>query len=630
MGKGKRSRDNKAIEAVNNAAAPETKNSVTTWTKVMMIAVALILVASMALIFIQSSGILLRAPSAFSSENYTINGAMMQYLFKTQYNDFYSSYYQYMNYFTLNLSKPLREQKFGTNSFQSMILGEFDGTWFDYFWDLAEKQARQTLIYCEAAKKAGLELTKEELDEIDAAIDSLSETAKLLNYPNTNSYIYALYGEGIKKSDIRDILKMTELATKYYDQETERILKEIEENEEGVLKFFEENKSDYLKADYILLTFEASLSAVDSKNPTATEKEAYEKAIQVAKNHADTVSKLKTIEEIEKYMTDFWFDSYYDKTYDDAIKKAKDDAKLIEDEIPGEAEAKENKKKLFDIVADAVENEKAVADLEDMGDSNMDNVLESVRNSLISQINSSLKNMLKETVAYSDSSDEYIWIFDEERKEADTKIFNSDEVKEEEDKEEGEEAEEEKNDDTKFTSTVYYIVKPRYIEEDITREFGHILISGDSFKEDHSHDGHDHAADDDEAITEELDALAKAEAERILAEFTKGELTKEAFEALAKDKNEDGNEFYADTKPGDMVTEMDEWLFAEDRKVNDTAVIKTQYGYHVTWLVEFGKEVWYVDSKNDFYNDTVEKWYEALEDATAIEENEKVANRIEA
>ena len=92
MGKGKRSRDNKAIEAVNNAAAPETKNSVTTWTKVMMIAVALILVASIALIFIQSSGILLRAPSAFSSENYTINGAMMQYLFKTQYNDFYNFY----------------------------------------------------------------------------------------------------------------------------------------------------------------------------------------------------------------------------------------------------------------------------------------------------------------------------------------------------------------------------------------------------------------------------------------------------------------------------------------------------------------------------------------------------------
>ena len=124
--------------------------------------------------------------------------------------------------------------------------------------------------------------------------------------------------------------------------------------------------------------------------------------------------------------------------------------------------------------------------------------------------------------------------------------------------------------------------------------------------------------------------LAKAEAERILAEFVAGELTKEAFEALAKDKNKDSNEFYADTKPGEMVDEMNDWLFDEERKIGDTAVIKTTYGYHVTWLVEFGKEIWFMDSKEDYYTELLEAYNESIGAAVTIEANDKIVDKIGA
>jgi hypothetical protein len=78
-----------------------------------------------------------------------------------------------------------------------------------------------------------------------------------------------------------------------------------------------------------------------------------------------------------------------------------------------------------------------------------------------------------------------------------------------------------------------------------------------------------------------------------------------------------------------MVTEIDEWLFDEARKKGDTAVIKTEYGYHVMYWVDHCREIWFVESKDDLYVESVEKWYEELEKATGIEKNDKIVNRID-
>ena len=107
-------------------------------------------------------------------------------------------------------------------------------------------------------------------------------------------------------------------------------------------------------------------------------------------------------------------------------------------------------------------------------------------------------------------------------------------------------------------------------------------------------------------------------------------LNKDNFNALAKDKNQDSNEYYPDTRPGQMVEEINDWLFAEERKVGDTEVIKTQYGYHVTWLVEIGEELWFVESKDDCYADLVEKWIDEMEAKTSLTENTAIADKIYA
>ena len=84
-------------------------------------------------------------------------------------------------------------------------------------------------------------------------------------------------------------------------------------------------------------------------------------------------------------------------------------------------------------------------------------------------------------------------------------------------------------------------------------------------------------------------AAAKAEAEEILASFTAGEATEEAFAALANEKSDDGDGttggLYENVYPGQMVTNFNDWCFDAARKTGDTAVIETEYGYHVMYFV---------------------------------------------
>ena len=636
MGKGKRSRENNAADLFN--AAAESKNtkkrsgsSANVWTKVLLIVVALIIVASTALTYIGTSGILLRAPKAFKSENFEINGAMMQYIFSTQYTNLSSNYKTQLQGIGFKTDVGLRDQNFTAtgSTFLNTLYGDdlkTSGTWFDVFWEIAKTQAKQTLAYCEAAKASGITLTEEDHKTIDQNLDAIDTMATLYGFPNTSSYIKAMYGSSVTKKDIRNVMELTELSAKFYEKETDRIFDAI--TDEQVKAFFEEHKSDYLYADFYTLTFQAvkdAAGANDKDEDKKAKEEKFKADVEAVKKHAEAVSAMTDIEEIKEYMTAYWAEDYYDaylRTTEDELKKNdKETGKptITKDDIPtDEAVLAANKDKVIAAVKDAVKNETADADLKDMGETAYDKVLTSLRNKLISKIRKDLEAMLSEEISYNESNDDHKWIFSEDRKANDTntvtpKTFDA-------------------TKDNTYKVTVYRIEKPRYILEEKVKEFGHILINDDNFEKD-SHEGHDHAATDKDAISKENDAKAKAEADRLLAEFLKGNKTKEAFEALAKDKNQDSNVFYADTKPGTMVEEMDEFLFSKETKVNDTKVIKTTYGYHVTWLVSEGKEIWFVDSKADLEAELLEKWDKEILAKYAVTDNKnltKIANRIDA
>ena len=149
----------------------------------------------------------------------------------------------------------------------------------------------------------------------------------------------------------------------------------------------------------------------------------------------------------------------------------------------------------------------------------------------------------------------------------------------------------------------------------------HILVTPE-----HKHeDGEEHA--EGETYSEEELANAKAAAEQILNEWKSGAATEESFAELANAKSADGDGttggLYENVYPGQMVTAFNDWCFDESRKVGDTGIVETQYGYHVMFF-SGNSDITYRNFliTNVLRNQDTNAWYAGLIEAqTVIEGN---------
>ena len=141
-------------------------------------------------------------------------------------------------------------------------------------------------------------------------------------------------------------------------------------------------------------------------------------------------------------------------------------------------------------------------------------------------------------------------------------------------------------------------------DEQITRNVGHILFK---------HDNHENA---------------KAEAERVLDLYKSGEMTKEAFEALADEYNEDSNNFYTGVVRGQMVEEFESWLFDESRALGDVGIVETTYGYHIMYYDGKGEQAWYTDVKDEIVAERSENWIAEKLEQYGVTINQDTANKV--
>ncbi|MBR6596255.1 MAG: peptidylprolyl isomerase [Oscillospiraceae bacterium] len=128
--------------------------------------------------------------------------------------------------------------------------------------------------------------------------------------------------------------------------------------------------------------------------------------------------------------------------------------------------------------------------------------------------------------------------------------------------------------------------------------------------------------------TEEELAAAKAEAEILLKKWQDGEATENSFADLATEYTEDpGSQetggLYTDVYPGQMVDTFNDWCFAEGRKVGDTGLVETSYGYHIMYYSGHS-EIIYRDYliEGSLVNADTEAWYNALVEAMTVTEGD--------
>ncbi len=182
---------------------------------------------------------------------------------------------------------------------------------------------------------------------------------------------------------------------------------------------------------------------------------------------------------------------------------------------------------------------------------------------------------------YVEDSDFFEWAFDSERKAGDITFI-----------------EEKDSKDAVTGYTVYILEKTAYKDEYNTKDVRHILFTKDKYGS---------------------EIKAKEEAEKILAEYNKGEKTAEAFGKLAEQYSEDpgSNEnggLYEEVTEGYMVEEFNDWIFDEKREVGDVDIIKTSNGYHIMYFVGDNEIAWKLTAEGGLKNDQYTEELKVLEE----------------
>ena len=213
-----------------------------------------------------NNGTVMRRRVALESAHHQVNNCMLSYYVYEQYRAFINEHYEDLDaVYKLDSKKSLKKQ-------DSTLA---DGSWYDYFVSLAQKDLQTLLLYAEAAKDAGMQLDKEDRAAIDARIKDLQESADAQGYTN-NAYYEFMYGRGVRETDLRDCFELEALANKYKSiHVTEAFAYTDAELEEA----YQQNQKENAAVDYLYVTVAADY---EDNADEATKKAAKETADQWA------------------------------------------------------------------------------------------------------------------------------------------------------------------------------------------------------------------------------------------------------------------------------------------------------------------------------------------------------------
>lgn len=330
MGKGQRARNERAgkrEEMKIRAAKIKRRKKINKIIGICAGVVAVLAIAfGIAYNAVAATGYFLRNTVAMSSDNYTVDNAMMTYYLKNEYYTFTNQYSNYLSMYGLDTSKSLKRQSYG------------DSTWFDYFMGQAKTRVNDILLCAEKARAEGYELGEDDKKEIDDSIASMKSYAEE-NKISFENYLGTVFDKGIKEDDVRRALELSALASKYYNDYSDS----LEYSDEDLQKYFDENKSDYVKADYMKYTFTADVA---SDADDAAKQQAKDDAKAKAVSLSESASVEAFTETITGYLTEQEEKSRAESESSDNSEEEGSDG---EDSTPTVEEA----------VADAVESAKS-------------------------------------------------------------------------------------------------------------------------------------------------------------------------------------------------------------------------------------------------------------------------------
>jgi len=540
------------------------------WYKVLAIVIGVVLLFGLIVAIMQPTGLMdyvtLHVQTAMKTEHYSVSNAQFMYLTHLTYNNYYQTYYEnyssYMSSFGLDRSLPLSQQKY---------LGSSTTSWLDKCVDEVTSSMTQTLALCEAARAAGFELKDDDKKTIDDTIQSLKDFAKKNNYSVTSA-IAAMYGsKGITKGDIKGVLEMQILATRY----AEKLTEDYSYTDEQINSYYDENKLNFIKADY----YSYEVKADYESGATDEEKEA---AISAAKNKAEELH--KKIEDGADFVTVIMdYKKELAQAELDAAQKAYDDAKAAETETAtdttttGTDTTGETTKSAEETALDNAK--KALEDITE----------ESVKKEILTEAHTT------STTATKTEAEE--WMFaDAPAADGATKLISSDE-----------------------SATIYQIVKSAYRDEYNTITIRELDMSLDDFTSPEA------MKEYAEGIIADFNAGSEKTGDafdKLAEKYTTDKITVSSRGQIKETK--------MSTSTDEKIIAVNDWLFSSDRKSGDVKYFEfTDEGVSIYFYEETGRVAWLVSVDSSMRSADLEKDIKSFEETYPVTINEKAIASIE-
>ncbi len=489
----------------------------------------------------------------FSVGSHKVSRSEFNYFYNSSINSFYSQYGSFASYFGLDMSKPLEQQYYSDTM-----------TWKDYFEQQAATQLQQ--MYALTDEASAQNFTYDAAEDVSTFVESLQSSADEAEL-SIDEYCARVYGEETTLDAVKKYVEMSSTANAYY----ESIKDGLEITEDEITSYYDEHKADYDSVDYMVCKVEADIPEPETEAETeAPETEAAQ--TEAAESTDETAAETEAAESTDETAVETEVPETEDNSAE--IQAAMDEAKA-------KAEAMKAK------VKDAASFESAAAEY-----------------ATDPEAQTAYTNSKKSSVSNSDVGE---WLFDDARAAGDVEVIE----------------------DT--AGNAYYVAmfQKRYLDHVNTVDVRHILIQPEETEEEAPAEAEaeteaeltEEEAEEAEAVkaAEKAAAMekAKAEAERIYAEWQAGEKTEDSFAEMAKQYSGDTGSvseggLYEAVEPGQMVQSFNDWIFDANRKTGDTDIVETDYGYHIMYFVGQNAETWHVDVKNEIVSEKMSEYMDGL------------------
>jgi hypothetical protein len=252
---------------------------------------------------LNDEGIIMRGRSVKKSDDLSINGAMLTYIFWDNFNNSitgdYASYYKLQGITSaddLSLENPIEEGKL----------------WWDHFADMAKETTSLMLTYAQYALDGGKGLSAEDIKLIDEEMKNMENAAAVYGQ-SFEEYLSINYGRGIRPDDVRDVLELMCLS----NNGIELMYKDLEPTKDEINSFYSTNTNELKKADYYFFVL-----GISGKDVLTPEMEKY------FSEKAEDISRSSSTEEFKQKITAYLID--YNKSLEAGDENKLNDKELEE------------------------------------------------------------------------------------------------------------------------------------------------------------------------------------------------------------------------------------------------------------------------------------------------------------